>query len=46
MEIALRGLDLFTIAVPPALPLALTAGQFTAIKRMQKQNIFCISPPR
>jgi cation-transporting ATPase 13A3/4/5 len=37
--------DLITIAVPPALPLAMTAGTAFAIARMRKKGISCISPP-
>lgn len=37
--------DLITIAVPPALPLAMSAGTAFAISRMRKKGIFCISPP-
>eukprot|EP01112_Ceratiomyxa_fruticulosa_P010807 TRINITY_DN2870_c0_g1_i1.p1 TRINITY_DN2870_c0_g1~~TRINITY_DN2870_c0_g1_i1.p1 ORF type:complete len:1135 (-),score=190.03 TRINITY_DN2870_c0_g1_i1:110-3514(-) len=45
-DIALRSLDLITIVVPPALPIALTIGVGFAIKRLKEQNIFCISPQR
>jgi cation-transporting ATPase 13A2 len=41
-----RSLDLITIAVPPALPAAMTAGTAFAINRLKKKKIFCISPPR
>jgi cation-transporting ATPase 13A3/4/5 len=37
-------LDIITIAVPPALPGALTAGLVTAQGRLKDQSIFCISP--
>jgi cation-transporting ATPase 13A3/4/5 len=33
-----------TIAVPPALPAALSAGLVYAQNRLKKANIFCISP--
>ena len=39
-----RSLDLITIAVPPALPAAMTAGIVFAINRLKKKNIYCISP--
>ena len=39
-------LDMFSYTVPPALPAALTAGTFFAIKRLKRSNIFCISPMR
>ena len=37
--------DLITIAVPPALPLAMSAGTAFAIARLKKHRICCISPP-
>mmetsp|Transcript_20060 Transcript_20060/g.33425 ORF Transcript_20060/g.33425 Transcript_20060/m.33425 type:complete len:1211 (-) Transcript_20060:355-3987(-) len=45
-DILLRGLDLITIIVPPALPAAMTIGTAFAISRLKQANIFCISPPR
>eukprot|EP00117_Sycon_ciliatum_P023123 scpid7000/ scgid19742/ Probable cation-transporting ATPase 13A3 len=42
----LRALDIVTIAVPPALPAAMTIGMVAAQRRLKKKNIFCISPPR
>ena len=41
-----RGLDVFTIVVPPALPASLTVGTTFAIVRLKRNRIFCISPPR
>ena len=32
--------------MPPALPAAMTVGTVFALNRLQKQKIFCISPPR
>ncbi|OWF41075.1 probable cation-transporting ATPase 13A3 [Mizuhopecten yessoensis] len=43
-EIILRSLDVVTTAVPAALPLALTIGVVFAQSRLQKCNIYCISP--
>lgn len=43
-DIFKRSLDIVTIAVPPALPGALTAGLIYAQNRMRKQKIYCISP--
>lgn len=43
-DIIKRSLDIITIAVPPALPGALTAGLIYAQNRLRRQNIFCISP--
>ena len=34
------------IAVPPALPAAMSCGIVFAIQRLKNQKIFCISPPR
>ncbi|XP_066457991.1 probable cation-transporting ATPase 13A4 [Eleutherodactylus coqui] len=45
-EVVKKALDVITIAVPPALPAALTAGIIYAQKRLQKSGIFCISPQR
>ncbi|XP_070560588.1 polyamine-transporting ATPase 13A3-like isoform X2 [Ptychodera flava] len=45
-DIIFKGLDIFTIAVPPALPAAMTVGTVYAQSRLKKQGIFCISPPR
>ena len=39
-----RTIDVITIAVPPALPAALSAGLVYAQNRLKKTNIFCISP--
>lgn len=41
-----RGLDLITIVVPPALPMAMSVGTAYAVMRLKKKKIFCISPPR
>lgn len=38
-------LDVVTIAVPPALPVALSVGISFAMSRLRKSKIFCISPP-
>ncbi|KAG8581493.1 hypothetical protein GDO81_007684 [Engystomops pustulosus] len=45
-EVVKKALDVITIAVPPALPAALTAGIIYAQKRLEKSGIFCISPQR
>lgn len=42
--IAKRALDIITIVVPPALPAVMTIGIMSARKRLEKANIFCISP--
>ena len=46
VDIVDKSLDLITITVPPALPMALTVGTIYAISRLQKSRIFCISQPR
>ena len=43
-DIIKRSLDIITIAVPPALPGALTAGLIYAQNRLRKAKIYCISP--
>ncbi|EEB12615.1 cation-transporting ATPase fly, putative [Pediculus humanus corporis] len=43
-EITVEALDLITIAVPPALPAAMTVGRMYAQSRLQKKGIYCISP--
>ena len=45
-EITLRALDVITIAVPPALPAAMTVGTIYALQRLKKSQIFCTSPSR
>ena len=45
-EIVLRGLDLITCTVPPALPMAMSIGIAIALKRLKKKSIYCISPLR
>eukprot|EP01132_Coremiostelium_polycephalum_P005014 gene5014-6243_t len=45
-EVVVRALDLITIVVPPALPMAQSVGTGFSIFRLKKNQIFCISPPR
>uniref|UniRef100_A0A183AJS1 Cation_ATPase_C domain-containing protein n=1 Tax=Echinostoma caproni TaxID=27848 RepID=A0A183AJS1_9TREM len=40
----IRALDLITIAVPPALPMAMTIGVVFAQRRLREQSIYCINP--
>ncbi|KAG8223415.1 hypothetical protein J437_LFUL003688 [Ladona fulva] len=42
-EIVLKGLVLFTIVIPPALPAAMTIGKLYAQKRLKEIGIFCIN---
>ena len=44
--IIVRSLDLFTIAIPPILPSAMTVGTAYSLSRLKMQKIYCISPPR
>ncbi|XP_037694065.1 probable cation-transporting ATPase 13A4 isoform X3 [Choloepus didactylus] len=46
VEVVKKALDVITIAVPPALPAALTTGIIYAQRRLKKKGIFCISPQR
>ncbi|KAF2362000.1 P-type ATPase subfamily V [Trinorchestia longiramus] len=43
-NIALDSLDLITIVIPPALPMAMTVGILYALRRLKSERIFCISP--
>ncbi|XP_055354336.1 polyamine-transporting ATPase 13A3-like [Paramacrobiotus metropolitanus] len=43
-QIIIRSLDLITIAVPPALPAALTVGIVFAQRRLKQSKVFCMSP--
>lgn len=45
-EVVKKALDVITIAVPPALPAALSTGIIYAQRRLKKKGIFCISPQR
>lgn len=45
-DIIKKALDVITIAVPPALPAAMSVGTVYALSRLKKKNIFCISPSR
>ena len=42
METLLNSLDILTFVVPPILPAALTANNWFAQKRLEKQDIFCL----
>ena len=42
----LRALDLVTIAVPPSLPAVLSSVVLFAMRRLNKKQIYCISPSR
>lgn len=39
-KIVIKGLEIFTVAVPPALPLCLAIGNAIANRRLQQQNVF------
>ncbi len=40
----LRVLDLFTTVIPPALPIAMSAGASFAVLRLRQAGIFCVVP--
>ncbi|KAK9876239.1 hypothetical protein WA026_012539 [Henosepilachna vigintioctopunctata] len=42
-DIAIKSLDLVTIAIPPALPAAMTIGKLYAQERLKKKRIYCIN---
>ncbi|EGR26894.1 hypothetical protein IMG5_205740 [Ichthyophthirius multifiliis] len=46
VDVVIRILDLITISVPPALPTCLAFGVSFSLRRLKKQNIFCINPPK
>jgi cation-transporting P-type ATPase 13A2 len=39
-------LNMFTLTVPPALPVALTVGTYFAVLRLKQSNVFCLHPQR
>ncbi|CAH1997974.1 unnamed protein product [Acanthoscelides obtectus] len=43
LDIIIKALDVVTIAVPPALPAAMTVGKLYALNRLKKSKIFCIN---
>jgi P-type E1-E2 ATPase len=43
-HIIIRTLDMVIIAIPPALPAAMSVGIVFAQKRLRRQQIFCINP--
>ena len=45
-ELLMRFLDLFTTAVPPALPACLSIGITYSLKRLKEKNIFCLDRDR
>uniref|UniRef100_A0A8B9EFE4 Cation-transporting ATPase n=1 Tax=Anser cygnoides TaxID=8845 RepID=A0A8B9EFE4_ANSCY len=45
-EVVAMALLLLTVAVPPAIPAALTTGTVYAQRRLKKKKIFCITPQR
>ncbi|KAK2552730.1 Polyamine-transporting ATPase 13A3 [Acropora cervicornis] len=45
-RIILNALDIITVAVPPALPAAMSVGTVYALQRLKKQQIYCINPSR
>lgn len=45
-DLFIRTLDLFTICVPPVLPIAMSVSVSLAIWRLRRQSIYCISSLR
>ncbi|CAG5110091.1 Oidioi.mRNA.OKI2018_I69.chr2.g4531.t1.cds [Oikopleura dioica] len=45
-EIVVKGLDLVTISVPPALPMAMAIGSIHAQRRLVQKKIFTLTPNR
>ena len=45
-ELSMRFLDLFTTAVPPALPACLSIGITYSLRRLKEKNIFCLDRDR
>ncbi|CAH1140797.1 unnamed protein product [Phyllotreta striolata] len=43
LDILIKALDIFTIAVPPALPATMTIGKLYALNRLKNKKIFCIN---
>lgn len=43
VDILIKALDLVTIAVPPALPAAMTVGKLYALNRLKNNKIYCIN---
>ncbi len=41
-----KGLDLVTVVIPPALPVAMTVGISFALHRLKQEQVYCTSPPR
>jgi P-type E1-E2 ATPase len=46
LDIFKNCINLLTIAVPPALPLALSIGLSVSFTRLQQKGIYCINPNR
>ena len=45
-DIVMKGLEIFTVAVPPVLPLCMTIGMEFSLTRLKKKKIFCINPTK
>ena len=44
LVVFVRTADLFTVLIPPALPIAITAGTTFAVTRLRMADIFCVVP--
>jgi cation-transporting ATPase 13A2 len=42
----IKGLEIFTCAIPPVLPLCMTIGIEFSTARLRKKKIFCINPTK
>jgi cation-transporting ATPase 13A2 len=45
-ETLLRAADLITIVVPPALPIVLTIGSYSSLRRLKERGVYCSAPQR
>ena len=45
-DLTLNFFDIYTVAIPPALPISLTVGIVFAVDRLKKQKISCVAPER
>jgi cation-transporting P-type ATPase 13A2 len=43
---AIRGLDIITTVIPPALPVAISVGTSFALQRLKQEGISCIAPSK
>jgi cation-transporting P-type ATPase 13A2 len=46
LDCILESLDVFTLPIPPELPVAMTIGVIFALRKLKKKGIHCINPSR